>query len=82
LKVKVLFVNKTVGSWVKEGLTEYKSRLKRYLSVDFIELEISASVKRKMQEILDDESTKILSHVKSNDHLVLLDENGAHLQNG
>jgi 23S rRNA (pseudouridine1915-N3)-methyltransferase len=79
LKVKVLFVNKTVGSWVKEGLSEYKSRLKRYLSVDFIELEISASVKRKMQEILDDESTKILSHVKSNDHLVLLDENGANL---
>ncbi len=79
MKVKVLFVNKTVGSWVKEGLSEYKSRLKRYLSVDFIELEISASVKRKMQEILDDESTKILSHVKSNDHLVLLDENGANL---
>lgn len=79
MKVKILFVNKTIGSWVKEGLTEYKSRLKRYLSVDFIELEISASVKRKMQEILDDESTKILSHVKSNDHLVLLDENGAHL---
>ena len=79
MKIKVLFVNKTVGSWVKEGLTEYKSRLKRYLSVDFIELEVSASVKRKMQEILDEESTKILSFVKSSDHLILLDENGSNL---
>ncbi len=79
MKIKVLFVNKTVGSWVKEGLTEYKSRLKRYLTVDFIELEISTSVKRQVQEILDDESTKILSHVKSSDHLVLLDENGVHV---
>ena len=79
MKVKVLFVNKTVGSWVKEGLTEYKSRLKRYLAVDFIELELSSSVKRKMQEILEEESAKIMSFVKSSDHLVLLDENGANL---
>jgi 23S rRNA (pseudouridine1915-N3)-methyltransferase len=79
LKIKVLFVNKTVGSWVKEGLTEYKSRLKRYLPVEFIELEISSTTKRKNQEILDEESNKIMSHVKSSDHLILLDENGAHL---
>ena len=79
MKIKVLFVNKTVGNWVKDGLTEYKSRLKRYLSIDFIELEINSSTKRKMQEILDEESAKILSYVKSSDHLVLLDENGAHL---
>jgi 23S rRNA (pseudouridine1915-N3)-methyltransferase len=79
LKVKVLFVNKTVGSWVKEGLSEYKSRLKRYLSVDFIELEMGSSAKRKVQEILDEESVKILSFVKSSDHLILLDENGANL---
>ena len=79
MKIKVLFVNKTVGSWVKEGLTEYKSRLKRYLSIDFIELEMGSSTKRKVQEIIEEESTKILSHVKSSDHLILLDENGAHL---
>ena len=78
MKIKILFVNKTVGSWVKEGLTEYKSRLKRYLSIEFIELEMGSSAKRKVQEIVDEESTKILSYVKSNDHLVLLDENGAH----
>ncbi len=79
MKIKVLFVNKTVGSWVKEGLTEYKSRLKRYLSIDFIELEMGSSAKRKVQEIIDEESVKILSYVKSSDHLVLLDENGANL---
>ncbi|MBK9638564.1 MAG: 23S rRNA (pseudouridine(1915)-N(3))-methyltransferase RlmH [Bacteroidetes bacterium] len=77
MKIKVIFVNKTAGSWVKEGLTEYKSRLKRYLAVDFIELEMGSSTKRKEQEIMEDESSKILSNVKSIDHLVLLDENGS-----
>jgi len=79
LKIKILFVNKTVGSWVKEGLSEYKSRLKRYLSVEFIELEMGSSAKRKVQEVVEEESTKILSYVKSGDHLVLLDENGSNL---
>lgn len=79
MKIKILFVNKTVGSWVKEGLAEYKSRLKRYLSVEFIELEMGSSAKRKVQEIVDEESTKILSYVKSSDHLVLLDEKGSNL---
>ena len=79
MKIKILFVNKTVGSWVKEGLAEYKSRLKRYLSVEFIELEMGSSAKRKVQEIVDEEYTKILSYVKSSDYLVLLDENGSNL---
>ena len=79
MKIKILFVNKTVGSWVKEGLSEYKSRLKRYLSVEFIELEMGSSAKRKVQEVVEEESTKILSYVKSGDHLVLLDENGSNL---
>ena len=64
---------------MKEGLTEYKSRLKRYLSIEFIELEMGSSAKRKVQEILDEESVKILSFVKSSDHLILLDEHGANL---
>ncbi len=79
MKIKVLFVNKTIGSWVKEGLSEYKSRLKRYLTIDFIELEMGSSAKRKIQDILDEESVKILSFVKASDHLVLLDEKGVSL---
>lgn len=55
---------------------EYTNRLKRYLTIDFAEVEISALSKKKPQDIVEEESAKILSMVKPGDYVVLLDEKG------
>ncbi len=59
-----------------EGLTEYKNRLKRYLVVEFIEVVLNSSNKKKPKDVLEEEKVKIFSQIKAGDYLVLLDENG------
>jgi 23S rRNA (pseudouridine1915-N3)-methyltransferase len=76
LKVRTIFINKTLAGWVSEGLDEYKSRLKRYLAVEFIELVFNSSSKKKANDVLEEEKVKIFSQVKPGDYLILLDENG------
>ncbi|MBK7965275.1 MAG: 23S rRNA (pseudouridine(1915)-N(3))-methyltransferase RlmH [Bacteroidetes bacterium] len=76
MKIKTIFINKTLPGWVMEGLSEYKRRLKRYLAVEFIEVVLNSSPKKNAKDVLDEEKVKILMHIKTSDYLVLLDEKG------
>jgi 23S rRNA (pseudouridine1915-N3)-methyltransferase len=76
LKIKTIFINKTLPGWVTEGLSEYKSRLKRYLAIEFIEVVLNSSSKKKAKDVLEEEKLKIFSQIKPGDYLVLLDEKG------
>jgi len=79
LKVKIIFVNRTASGWVKEGLNDYVKRLKRYLGVDYFEVEISSISKKNVQVILEEEAVKVMAFVKPGDHVILLDEQGLKL---
>lgn len=77
MKIKAIFINKTISGWVSEGLAEYKSRLKRYLAVEFVEVVVNSSSRKNAKDVLEEEKAKIFLQIKASDYLVLLDENGS-----
>lgn len=76
MKIKIIAVYKTDSDWVREGLAVYLGRLKRYLKVEMLEIEIQSNAKRSKQEILSEEAGKILNSIRPSDYVVLLDEKG------
>lgn len=77
MKVKLLVIGKTVPSFMADGVDEYKSRIGRYCSFEY---EVLPDVKRPSvmspQKLADLEAEVFLKRIKSNDFVVLLDENG------
>ena len=61
MKVKVLFTGKTTDPWIRQGVEEYAGRIRHYAPFELVELK-------------DDD--QMLKHVRSSDHLILLDEHG------
>lgn len=77
MKVKLIIVGKTKKSFLLEGEKEYKKRLKRYLSLEVIELpDVKNAKKRSEEEIKREEAKLILSKVSPSDYVELLDEKG------
>lgn len=77
MKIKTIFINKTPSGWVAEGVAEYKSRLKRYLAVEFVEIILNSSSKKRPKDVLEEEKVKVFLQIKAIDYLVLLDEKGS-----
>lgn len=76
LKIKLINVNRTRDSWISDGVNDFKRRIERY--VVFEELVVKAA-KRSIHEkrkVLEEEAERILSLIKKDDHLVLLDDAG------
>lgn len=75
MKIKVIAIDKTDSDWVGDALKLYISRINRYISFDYAELESGGrkekggSNKRAVEE-------KILKSLRSRDFLILLDETG------
>lgn len=82
IKMKVIFrmVGKTQFPYLEEGIGLYEKRLKRYLP---IELEVLSDIKNagKMEpeQLVQKEGELMLSRLKPDDGLILLDEKGKHL---
>ena len=74
MRLKVLWVGKTQQDWVREGIEEYSSRIRRYMPLDVLEArEEKGAAEETMRERECDRLTKL---VPKNARLVLLDEKG------
>jgi len=74
VRLKVLWVGKTQQEWVREGIADYSSRIRRYLPLEILEArEEKGAAEEIMRERECDRLTKLLP---KNARLVLLDEKG------
>ena len=78
MKIKLICVGKTVKKYLQEGESEYLKRLKHYCPVEMIEIPELKNVKKLSKgQIKTEEGNLILSKLKPQEQLILLDENGA-----
>jgi 23S rRNA (pseudouridine1915-N3)-methyltransferase len=74
VKLKVLWVGKTQQEWVREGIEEYSTRIRRYMPLEILEArEEKGAAEEIMRERECDRLSKLLP---KNGRLVLLDEKG------
>lgn len=73
MAIRILAVGKKHESWVQDGIERYQKRLKRPFAVEWVLLPHSA---REAVEARQEESRRILSRIRPDDFVVLLDERG------
>jgi ribosomal RNA large subunit methyltransferase H len=71
--IKVVAIGKRHEAWIDDGLKRYSKRLGGSWSVEWTLLPHSA---RKGQEARQEESGRILSRIKDDEYVILLDERG------
>ncbi len=71
--LRIIAVGKKHESWVTEGIERYQKRLKRPFDVEWGLLPHSA---REGDSARQEESERILSRIKDDDFVILLDERG------
>ena len=77
MNIKVISIGKTNKSYLVEGENEYLKRLKKYISIEKIEIhDIKGAKKMSEPEIKLKEGQLILSKIQSTDFVVLLDDKG------
>ena len=73
MAIKILAVGKRHESWVDEGIQRYEKRLKKPFDVSWVLLPHSAKSDDSARQ---EESERILSRIKDDEYVVLLDERG------
>jgi 23S rRNA (pseudouridine1915-N3)-methyltransferase len=73
MAIRILAVGKKHESWVEAGIQRYETRLKRPFNAEWVLLPHSA---REGLAARQDESERLLSRLKPDDFVVLLDERG------
>jgi 23S rRNA (pseudouridine1915-N3)-methyltransferase len=77
MKLVLLMTGKTDQAWIREGVAEYEKRISRYTRFELITLpDVKNPGNRSAATVKEKEAEKMLSAFKSDDHVVLLDENG------
>jgi len=77
MKLVLLLTGKTDKVWIREGVAEYEKRIGKYARFESITLpEVKNPGNRSSDKVMAKEAEKILSTVKSDDHVVLLDDKG------
>lgn len=77
MKVHVYYVGKTSEAYLREGEAIYAKRLKHYLPVTFEVLpDVKNAGKLQPTQLKEREGELILSRLKNDDGLILLDEGG------
>ena len=71
--IRIVAVGKKHESWVADGIERYEKRLKRPFDVEWVLLPHSA---REGLSARKDESERILSRLRDDEYIVLLDERG------
>jgi 23S rRNA (pseudouridine1915-N3)-methyltransferase len=72
--IRILAVGKKHESWVAEGIERYQKRLKRPFDVSWVLLPHSS---REGNAAREEESGRILSGIKDDEYVILLDERGS-----
>jgi 23S rRNA (pseudouridine1915-N3)-methyltransferase len=74
VRLKVLWVGKTQQEWVREGIEEYSTRIRRYMPLEILE---TREEKGAAEEFMRDrEGDRLARLLPKNGRLVLLDEKG------
>lgn len=73
MAIKTLTIGKKHESWVEEGIRRYETRLKRPFLIEWVLLPHSA---REGLVARQDESERLLTRLKPDDFVILLDERG------
>jgi len=73
MAIRILAVGKKHEAWVEDGIRRYETRLKRPFNVEWVLLPHSSLDGLRARE---DESERLLSRIKPDDFVVLLDERG------
>ncbi len=77
MKIKIIVIGKTHKDFLIEGENEYLKRLKRYVTVEKIEIpDLKKAKNLSTGEIKKKEGDLILQKLDENGFIVLLDENG------
>jgi len=77
MKYTLIAVGKTVKKYLIEAENEYEKRLKHYTKFEEVVIpELKNVANRSFEEIKMEEGKLILSKIKNEDRVVLLDENG------
>jgi len=77
MKLVLLMTGKTDQTWIKEGVAEYEKRISRYSRFEMVTLpDVKNPGNRSSDAVKEKEAEKMLSVIKSDDHVVLLDEHG------
>ncbi len=80
MKFELRAIGKTSHEYLKEGMSMYEKRMKRYISFSFIEIPDIKNAKNLHKEVLKKkEGELILKKVGKNDFIILLDEKGKEL---
>lgn len=79
MNVKVITIGNIKENFIKDGINEFKKRIKPYASLEEIELKetlITDESSSNIERALDDEADKILSKINNRDYVIVLDING------
>lgn len=76
MKIKLININKTKESWISAGIENYRNRICRYVVFDELVVKATTRNSNDRVKVLEEEADKILSLIKKDDYLVLLDERG------
>lgn len=77
MKIRLIAIQKTGESYLKEGIGVYVKRISRYIPFEYLEINTPkkwGSLPAEKQKI--EEGKLIISAVLGDDHLILLDEKG------
>lgn len=77
MKVTLIQIDKTVEPYLNEGINNYIKRLKNYISLEIITINVPKNVKNKTEKEQKTEEAKLIQkQVKPSDFVVILDEKG------
>lgn len=77
MRLKVIMIGKTDEDWVLKGVKKYSDRLKHYIKMEWVEIpDLKGISKLSIEEQKEKQSAKLMEHLVSADHVILLDENG------
>lgn len=79
MNVKVITIGNIKEKFIKDGINEFKKRIKPYAILEEIELKetlITDENTSNIEKALEDEADKILSKISNRDYVIVLDING------
>ncbi|WP_237037022.1 23S rRNA (pseudouridine(1915)-N(3))-methyltransferase RlmH [Mediannikoviicoccus vaginalis] len=79
MNVKIITIGSIKENYIKDGIAEFKKRIKSYANLEEIELKetlITDESSSNIEKALDDEAEKILSKINNRDYVIALDVKG------
>lgn len=77
MKIVLLMTGKTDEEWLREGITVYEKRITRYARYESVVIpDVRNTKAMPPTKIMEKEAEKILSFIRTDDLVILLDEKG------